>query len=195
MSNNTPTAFPSDDEGRMVPISALSGADLTKAVRMWAKANGHTVADRGAVSPDLILKAGLSGAKVDPAAFDTSTVYVLTDTGGNAHTVRGPRGKATLDGLAEHIGLDPEDVANVTKDGELFALPRRASAVAVAPWNVTYRDEDGAKAYARYLSEGRGRLSLTALAVALKVRPDAILSVERDGVRYGVEATYRLVKA
>lgn len=189
-----PNNASADNNGRQVPISDLTGAALTKAVRMWAKHNGHAVADRGAVSPDLILKAGLSGATVDPALLETSTVYVLTDKAGKAYTVRGRQGKATLDGLAESVGLDPEAVASVTRDGALFALPRRASSEGVAPWNVTYRAEDGTKARARYTS-GRGRLNVANVAVALKIKPEAIVSVERDGVRYGVEVTYRFTKA
>lgn len=192
MSNTTTT--PADNNGKQfVSITDLSGRALTQAVRMWASENGITVSDRGAVSPDVMMQAITSGATFDPALFETRTVYVLTTADGTAYKITGPKGKATLDGLAESVGLDPAQVANVTRDGALWTLPRRQAGQTVAPWTVTYRDGDGT-ASAEYTQTTRGRLSIEAVAVALKVRQTDILSVVRGADRYVPEWSARLVR-
>lgn len=192
MSNTTATPTPADngDEGNLVPLADLDGADLTRAVRMWARDNGHKVSDRGAVPPSLVAKAVMSGATVDPRTLDDRTRYVLTDTDGAAHVVVGPKGKATLDGLAESIGIAPEDVANVTRNGELWELPRRAT-VAVAPWVIRCYDESGKTIEVEYVSTSRGRLNPAAVAVHCKVPVRNIISATRDGRVLLLEATYR----
>lgn len=193
MTTNTSAAAAADngDEGNLVPLSDLEGADLTRAVRAWARANGHKVSDRGAVPPSLVAKAVMSGATVDPATLDDRTRYVLTDTDGNAHVVVGPKGKATLDGLAESIGLTPDDVATVTRNGELWSLPRRAS-VAAAPWVVRCYDEDTRTTFdVEYVSTSRGRLNPSAVAVHCGVPVRNIVSATRDGRVLLLEATYR----
>lgn len=176
-----------------VRIADLEGPALTKAVRIWAELNGHEVPARGAVPMALVVQAVTSGATIDPEALETGTTYVLTDKDGKAHKVRGTSGKATLDGLAERIGLAPEEVATVTRDGALFALPRRASGPAVAPWTVTYRDEEGGTATAPYVGN-RGRLSVYEVAATVEVHPARIVSVARDGVVWAPEVTFKFVK-
>lgn len=193
MSNTTTTtpAAGNDDDRNLVPLADLEGADLTRAVRQWARDNGHKVSDRGAVPPSLVAKAVMSGAQVDPATLDDRTRYVLTDLDGAAHVVVGPKGKATLDGLAESIGLVPEDVATVTRNGELWELPRRAS-VAVAPWIVRCYDEDTRTTFdVEYVSQSRGRLNPAAVAVHCGVPVRNIVSASRDGRVLLLEATYR----
>lgn len=193
MSDTTTTTTPAsdDDRGDLVPIADLDGADLTRAVRAWARDNGHKVSDRGAVPPSLVAKAVMSGATVDPSTLDDRTRYVLTDTDGNAHVVVGPKGKATLDGLAESIGLTPDEVANVTRNGELWELPRRASA-AVAPWVVRCYDEETRETFdVEFVSSSRGRLSPAAVAVHCGVPVRNIVSATRDGRVLLLEATYR----
>lgn len=191
MSTNTAPTADNGDEANLVPLSDLDGADLTRAVRQWARENGHKVSDRGAVPPSLVAKAVMSGATVDPRTLDDRTRYVLTDTGGNSHVVVGPKGKATLDGLAEFIGLDPADVANVTRNGELWELPRRATA-AVAPWIVRCYDDESDKTFdVEYVSTSRGRLSPAAVAVHCGVPVRNIISATRDGRVLLLEATYR----
>lgn len=194
MSKTTAAAAAADngDNGdNLVPIADLEGADLTRAVRAWARDNGHKVSDRGAVPPSLVAKAVMSGATVDPATLDDRTRYVLTDTDGNEHVVVGPKGKATLDGLAESIGLTPEEVAAVTRNGELWELPRRAS-VAVAPWVIRCYDEDTRTTFdVEYVSQSRGRLNPSAVAVHCGVPVRNIVSATRDGRILLLEATYR----
>lgn len=196
MSNTTTTPAAADngdngDNGNLVPIADLEGADLTRAVRAWARDNGHKVSDRGAVPPSLVAKAVMSGATVDPATLDDRTRYVLTDTDGNEHVVVGPKGKATLDGLAESIGLTPEEVAAVTRNGELWELPRRAS-VAVAPWVIRCYDEETRTTFdVEYVSQSRGRLNPAAVAVACGVPVRNLVSATRDGRVLLLEATYR----
>lgn len=187
----TPAAADNGDEGNLVPLADLDGADLTRAVRLWARANGHKVSDRGAVPPSLVAKAVMSGATVDPRTLDDRTRYVLTDTDGNAHVVVGPKGKATLDGLAESIGLTPDEVASVTRNGELWELPRRATA-AVAPWVIRCHDGDTGTTYeVEYVSTSRGRLNPAAVAVAIGIPVSSIVSATRDGRVLLLEATYR----
>ena len=190
MSDTISTPAASDDNG-MVPIADLDGADLTRAVRAWARDNGHKVSDRGAVPPSLVAKAVMSGATVDPTTLDDRTRYVLTDTDGAAHVVVGPKGKATLDGLAESIGLTPEEVASVTRNGELWELPRRAS-VAVAPWVIRCYDEESRTTFdVDYVSQSRGRLNPAAVAVHCGVPVRNLFSASRDGRILLLEATYR----
>lgn len=193
MTTNTPAPAAADngDNGHLVPLADLDGADLTRAVRQWARDNGHKVSDRGAVPPALVAKAVVSGATVDPRTLDDRTRYVLTDTDGAAHVVVGPKGKATLDGLAESIGLAPEDVATVTRNGELWSLPRRASA-AVAPWVIRCYDEDTRTTFdLEYVSASRGRLNPAAVAVHCGVPVRNLVSASRDGRVLLLEATYR----
>lgn len=193
MSDTTTTAPAADngDEGNLVPLADLDGADLTRAVRQWARDNGHKVSDRGAVPPSLVAKAVMSGATVDPRTLDDRTRYVLTDTDGAAHVVVGPKGKATLDGLAEAIGLTPDEVASVTRNGELWELPRRAS-VAVAPWVIRCYDEDTRTTFdVEYVSQSRGRLNPGAVAVHCGVPVRNLVSATRDGRILLLEATYR----
>lgn len=193
MSDTTTTAAAADnsDNGNLVPLADLDGADLTRAVRQWARDNGHKVSDRGAVPPSLVAKAVMSGATVDPRTLDDRTRYVLTDTDGAAHVVVGPKGKATLDGLAEAIGLTPDDVASVTRNGELWELPRRATA-AVAPWSIRCYDEDTRTTFdVDYVSQSRGRLNPAAVAVHCGVPVRNLVSATRDGRVLLLEATYR----
>lgn len=188
MTSKTNTSTP--DNNGMVPLTSLTGSALTKAIRAWAVENGHEVPARGALPMNVIMAASTSGAMVDPSAFDARTVYVLTAKDGKAYTVTGPRGKATLDGLAESVGLDPEHVQSCTKDGELFALPRRASGTAPAPWTVRTRD---GKAF-QFTASTRGKASPAEVAVACGIPVERIESMSRDGSRYLVEVTYRFTR-
>lgn len=174
----------------MVPLTSLTGPALTKAIRAWAVDNGHEVPARGALPMSVVMAASASGAMVDPTAFDTRTVYVLTTKDGKAYTVTGPRGKATLDGLAESVSLDPDQVQSVTKDGELFALPRRQSGTAPAPWIV--RTRDGKKF--TFTATTRGKASPAEVATACGIPLERLESMERDGNRYLVEVTYRFTR-
>ena len=191
MSENNVTPADNNSAPVLVPLSTLTGADLTKAVRAWALDNGYPVADRGAIAPEITVAAVLANpdvpapvvkAKRAPAAPKVPNVFDVTTTSGDVYTVEPGRGRTTLERLARCAGIDVEDIAGVTKAGEPVDGPHAATPPAAEPWRVVLADGTEME----YRGNSRGRMSVARVADALGIKPTSIASVSRGDKVYKV---------
>lgn len=187
----TATDIVADTTGDMVPLSSLEGKDLTAAVRQWARDNGITVGDRGAIAPEITVKAVKADpmvpapvvkAKRAPAAPKVPNVYDIHTVDGDVWTVEGGRGKATLDRLAERAGVEVSDIDHVTRAGAVVDVPRRATGPVAEPWTVELVNGQTRE----YRPASRGRMSVAKCADELGIKPTAIKSVSRGDTVYRV---------
>lgn len=191
MSDNNVTPANDDNGTAMVPLASLTGADLTKAVRAWARDNGHPVAERGAIAPEVTVAAVLANpdvpapvvkAKRAPAAPKVPNVFDVTTTGGDVFTVEPGRGRTTMERLARCAGIDVSDIAHVTKAGEPVDVPHAATPPAAEPWQVTLTNGS----VREYRGNSRGRMSVARVADALGIKPTSIATVSRGDKVYKV---------
>lgn len=197
MSDNTiivPTATTDivAESPAMVPLISLTGADLTKAVRSWARDNGYEVGDRGTIAPEITAAAVIANpdvpapavkAKRAPAAPKVPNVFDVTARDGSVYTVEPGRGRTTMERLARCAGIDVSDIAGVTRGGEPVDVPRAATPPAAEPWLVVMRNGSEHE----YRGNSRGRMSVARVADALGVKPTSIVSVSRGDKVYRVE--------
>jgi len=174
-----------------VPLQSLTGADMTKAVRQWARDNGYAVADRGAIAPEITAAAVIANpnvpapavkAKREPAAPKVPNVYDVHMIDGDVYTIEPGRGRTTIERLARCAGVDVADIDHVTRGGHTVDVPRAATPPAADPWLVVLTDGTTRE----YRGNSRGRMSVGRVADALGIAPTTIESVSRGEKVYRV---------
>lgn len=182
----------------LVPLSSLTGSDLTKAVRAWAVAEGLPVADRGAIAPEVTVAAVLANpsvpapvikAKRAPAAPKVPNVFDVHTTDGACYRVAPGRGRATLERLARCAGVDVSEIEHVRRGGEVVDVPNAAAGPVAEPWVVTLTNGSTRE----YRGNSRGRMSVGRVADALGIKPASIASVARGDKVYRVATVAHLV--
>jgi len=189
--NSTTAPVESTESVALVPLRSLTGADLTRAVRVWARDNGHAVAERGAIAPEVTAAAVIANPDVPapvvktkraPAAAKVPNVYDVHAVDGAVYTIEPGRGRTTLERLARCAGIAVEEVEHVTKGGDPVDVPHAATPPAAEPWAVVMRDGTTHE----YRGTSRGRMSVARVADALGVPATAIESVSRGDKVYRV---------